>query len=351
MLFDLIVGVVTALAVSCLVCGAQVGAGPLDMPTVARKAHRSPTPTSGGVGIALGFAAGIIAITLFSSAWRYGINAEGAALLSTCAAFCFGFLGLGFVDDAHPLGARLKFFIFALLSVGAAFSMGVVEKLPLGWDASIYLGLGVGLVGSALWVFTLVNSVNFMDGANGLAMGSVAIGLLSLAALAWPLHPGLVGLALCGAAGLAGFLVWNFPHGRLFAGDSGALFAGALGALAALLVIRRTGVSPFVPPIVFFPLLADVLLTLASRARRRRSLLEGHSEHLYQIAVRAGWSHGRVAIAYWAAMGVCGGIAVIVARSDEPAFAWISLGALALGSVLLSRAVRRWARQRGIEEI
>lgn len=87
------------------------------------------------------------------------------------------------------------------------------------------------------------------------------------AMLAWP-PVGLAGLstiafegssiggaaiALCCIGAIAGFLVWNFPAGRLFAGDSGALFSGAIAAFACLIVIARTGMSPLIAPILFFP--------------------------------------------------------------------------------------------------
>lgn len=352
MYFDLIVGVVVALLTSGVVCGAMMAFGPLDMPSSARKTHGSPTPTSGGIAIALGFAAGLMALSLFSTSWRHEITTQGVTLLSEGVALSYGFLVLGFVDDAHPLSAKLKFVIFTTLSAGVALTVGVVETLPLAFGQSIQIGFWVGLAGTALFVFTLVNCVNFMDGANGLAMGSIAVGLVALAAIADVDHsPSTLGLATCGAAALAGFLIWNFPKGRLFAGDSGALFAGAIAATASLLMIRRTGLSPVIPPIVFFPLLADALLTLAWRARRGRSLLDGHSEHVYQIALRAGWSHAQITLTYWTAMAVCGAVAFFASQAPETGAPWAALALLAALSMLISARVRDAARKHGIEEI
>jgi len=146
-------------------------------------------------------------------------------------------------------------------------------------------------------------------------------------------------------------LAWNFPGGRLFAGDAGALFVGAIAALASLYIIRRTQLSPFVPPILFFPLLADALLTLLWRARRRRSLLDAHSEHLYQIAHRANWSHARVAMVYWLAMAICGGIGFAVAVAPRNGAPWMALTGLAVAAIIIAQLVRRYAVKRGIAEI
>jgi UDP-N-acetylmuramyl pentapeptide phosphotransferase/UDP-N-acetylglucosamine-1-phosphate transferase len=225
----------------------------------------------------------------------------------------------------------------------------VVDVLPLGEGAMVRIGLSFGLFGTALWIFTLVNCVNFMDGANGLAMGSTAIGLFALGAIAY--DEGLTSAAamtFCCAGALVGFLVWNFPDGRIFAGDSGALFAGAVAALASLIIVARTDVSPFVPPILFMPLLADALLTLAWRVRHRRKLLVGHAEHFYQIAIRAGWSHARISLVYWAAMIACGALGFWLSRLDGAAAAWIALAALAGLWIVASILVRRYARTHGM---
>lgn len=350
MLDDLGLAAALALAVSLTACGALIGAGPVDLPTEARKRHTSPTPTSGGLGVALGFAVGLVTLSTFSAAWRHEVTTVGSTLLSVGVSFAYGFLMLGFVDDAHPLGPRLKFALFTALSVGAALTVGVVQALPLGGTV-LHVGFAIGLVGTALWVFTLVNCVNFMDGANGLAMGSLAIGLATLGALAIMREsPSGAAIALCAVGALLGFLFWNYPRGRLFAGDSGALFAGAIAAIASLIIIRRTGLSPWIPPIVFFPILADALLTLAWRAGRGRSLLEGHAEHLYQIAMRAKWGHARIALIYWATAALCGALAFALARQDHTAAPWMALLALSGAAVLISALVRAAAKAHGIDE-
>ncbi|MFZ2030524.1 MAG: MraY family glycosyltransferase [Vitreimonas sp.] len=347
---ELAIAMAIAALVSALACMVLVRRGPLDHPDLARKAHKSPTPTSGGVGIAAGFLAGgffLIALPI----WQATLIAQGIPLIAAIVLFAFAFLLMGFIDDATPISPRLKFLLFSLAALAGAWRIGVVTLLPLGEGHVLQLPLLIGLVGSALWIFTLINSVNFMDGSNGLAMGSAAIGLGALGAISLQLgSPAGAAICFCTAGALIGFLVWNFPGGRLFAGDAGALFVGAIAALVSLYVIRRTQLSPFVPPILFLPLLADALLTLLWRARRRRSLLDAHSEHLYQIAHRAHWSHARVAIVYWLAMAVCGGIGFAVALAPRNGAPWMALAALAVAAIIIAQIVRRYAVKRGIAE-
>ncbi len=348
MLLDLIAAALVAAITSFAACRAQMGAGPIDMPG-GRKWHDAPTPTSGGVGIAIGFAVGLTVLGLASATARAEMSPRGAELLQLASAFAYAFLVIGFLDDTRPIHPVLKTIAFSVLAVAAVALIGPVQHLPLAPDFVLELPYGPGLLGAALWVFVMVNCVNFMDGANGLAIGSVAIGLIWLGVIALTGgSPAGASLSLIGAGALIGFLYWNYPNGRLFAGDSGALFAGAIASLGSLVVIHRTGMSPFAAAIIFFPLLADALLTLWWRLRRRQKLLVGHAEHIYQIVIRAGWGNKRVTFVYWLLMMACGAVAFAVTRTPDSVLAPLALGAGALIALGGSAWVHQRARANGL---
>jgi UDP-N-acetylmuramyl pentapeptide phosphotransferase/UDP-N-acetylglucosamine-1-phosphate transferase len=182
-------------------------------------------------------------------------------------------------------------------------------------------------------------------------MGSVAIGLsaLGLAGLHADIHSAAA-IGACGVGALIGFLIWNFPSGRLFAGDSGALFAAALAAFLALILIARLGFSPFAAPIAFFPLLGDALITLFWRWRQRgwRALFAGHEEHHYQLLRRGGIHAVTVTLLYWAMAAACGGLSFGLAQANDPGWSVSALAGLAAVALLLSVWVRGWARRRGL---
>lgn len=351
MFIELAAAVAFSTLISLIACRIVMKTGPVDTPDAPRKAHETPTPTSGGIGIAIGFGAGIILFALFSQAVRAEISTNGAFLLTVAASCSYLFLLIGAWDDARDLSAKFKFLLFAVAGIASTFALGPITEFPLHDELVLRIPLWAGYVGTTLWVFTLVNGVNFMDGANGLAMGSVAIALSALAAVSFS-HGSMAGVVICVCAvgALAGFLFWNFPSGRLFAGDSGALFVGALAALSSIIVIHRTGISPLIPAIVFFPLLADVLVTLAWRAWRRRSLLDGHSEHIYQIARHGGMSPAEVTFIYWSATAACGAIGWLVA-GESGVTQIVAIGVLAAAAVVVSTTVRRFAARRGIEGV
>jgi len=313
MFLDFGLAVAASFAVSVLACRVMMLAGVEDAGAEAHKDHGAPTPTSAGLAIAIAFCIGVMTLAYPPvRAWNEAASAASAGDLATSMIIVFLFLGIGVIDDLWPIPARTKILVFIAASLAPPlFAALRPESIPFGAGLELGLPYVLGVLGAALWVFTMVNTVNFMDGANGLSMGATAIGLLFLGCIA--LFAGRMHTAaasLCGAAALAGFLIWNFPNGRLFAGDSGALFAGSLAAVASLLAVRNDGVSPFVPAMLFFPLLADTLFTLVWRLARGRDVLVGHREHFYQIGLRAKLGVKHVALTYWSAAALCGVLAL-----------------------------------------
>ncbi|MBI1252309.1 MAG: hypothetical protein GC189_12655 [Alphaproteobacteria bacterium] len=354
-----------ALIVSLLISRAMIAAGVQDTPRERRNVHERPTPTSGGFAIAAGMAAGLFVLTLPPlQSWSADLGGESLARSARAAAIAIGFLIIGGVDDVRALGPVTKFGLFAALAVAVAFVVARADVFGLGPHMEVRLPPLAATLGSALFVFTLVNTINFIDGANGLAPGSAAIGLFGMAAIGLAADaPHATALALCAGAAVLGFLYWNFPHGKLFAGDSGALFIGAISACIGLILVQDGGVSPFIPPMCFFPLLADVLLTLAWRLPRRERLLEGHRDHLFHIALRAGMPHRTVSTFYWLATLHCVLVAFIAAEADRATRAagaegWSSVvgylpaaafAVLALLALRISSRIRAFAAARGLD--
>ncbi len=369
MLLEFSLACAIAFGASALACRLVIAIGIEDAPELARKAHGAPTPTSAGLAIALGVALAIVFLVVPPvRAWSANISREAAADTGIALVAAFGFLAIGALDDVRPLSARLKIAVFAAAALSVPLFAMRVDAIALGAGAVLQLAPALAIIGSAAWVFTMVNVANFMDGANGLSMGSLAIGLFFLGLIA--LDAGrfqTAALSFCTAAALAGFLIWNFPSGRVFAGDSGSLFAGAIAAIASLLMVRSGLVSALIPPILFFPLLADVFMTLAWRIGKGADILVGHSHHLYQIAIRAGKSHAHVTVRYWGAAALCGVLAVLAVEIGRGEVAADLLGArgralasyaplaafllCAMTALAINQRLRRFARARGFDNL
>ena len=109
----------------------------------------------------------------------------------------------------------------------------------------------VGLLFTAFAISGIANSVNIIDGFNGLASGVVVLMLLTLSAIAWRVDDFVVlNIALCGVAVVLGFMLLNFPKGLIFLGDAGAY---CLGYLVAALAVALSPVVVVMTPMDICP--------------------------------------------------------------------------------------------------
>ena len=240
-----------------------------------RRSHHVATPRGGGIAIVVTALVGLAAGALLypAAAAHLAIFAAGLVLVA----------GIGWWDDHRPLPAVRRLLVHMLASVLLA---GLV------WQAT---GNALQAVLLFLVATALVNLWNFMDGINGIASGYALVGALSLAAV-MPMPFAL--LAVVVAAGCLGFLPFNFPRARIFMGDVGS---GALGYLMAALAGLASVVTSIHWLALLIPLSAfivDAGFTLSSRMLSGQRWMEPHTQHVYQRAVKAGWSHTQVTGVY-----------------------------------------------------
>ncbi|HEY1393206.1 MAG TPA: MraY family glycosyltransferase, partial [Methylibium sp.] len=120
----------------------------------------------------------------------------------------------------------------------------------------------------------VANSINIIDGMNGLASMCTAIMLSGLAYVALQEGDWLVAsLAISVVGAVLGFFVWNYPRGLVFLGDGGAYFLGfILAELGVLLVHRNPTVSPIFPLLLCaYPIFETIF------SMYRRKLVRGHA--------------------------------------------------------------------------
>jgi UDP-N-acetylmuramyl pentapeptide phosphotransferase/UDP-N-acetylglucosamine-1-phosphate transferase len=227
-----------------------------------QKFHARPVPRIGGIGIFAGVLTAGVAL------WWHDPPAGALALaLLGCALPTFV---TGTVEDltkrVSPARRLLATAVSALLAVW--WIDGVIERTAIpGLDWIVGFPLGAALV-TAFAVTGVANTVNIIDGCNGLASMCAVLILLCLAYVAFQVDDlELVWLALAGVAALLGFFVWNYPAGLIFLGDGGAYFVGFYFAeLAVLLLHRNPTVSPMFPLLLcIYP----VFETVFSMYRRR----------------------------------------------------------------------------------
>lgn len=254
----------------------------VDIPN-ARSSHTSPTPRGGGLAFALSFAVFAAIDTFFAKRF---FPPQAMTVLTLLLPLVI----LGAVDDKHGLSPFVRLPVHLFVGLGACLAFGPVP-LPFSHNlgtAGAAINWGVSILGVA----ALINFYNFMDGLDALVAGCTFIQLLFFTFMADQL------LWLLLAAGIAGFIPWNWPRASIFMGDAASTMLGGAAAIA-ILAAAPSAQSAFVASAVTFPLTIDATYTVCRRLLRGENIARAHRSHVYQrLNNTAGWSHSRVTITY-----------------------------------------------------
>ncbi|MFG6468723.1 glycosyltransferase family 4 protein [Roseateles sp. BYS87W] len=248
-----------------------------------QKFHSQPVPRIGGMAIFGGFVVGMGLL-----AWRYPPMREMAGLLLVCSLPAFA---SGVVEDLTKRVSPLRRMLATLLAAGlGAWLLGAQIKATAipGLDAIAATSLG-GCLLALLVVSGVSNSINIIDGMNGLASMCSAIMLAGLAYVAIQAGDSLVAaMAIAVIGAVLGFFMWNYPFGLIFLGDGGAYFLGfMLSELAILLLVRNPDVSPMFPLLLCaYPVWETVFSMYRRKVVRGRPVGMPDGIHLHSLIYR-----------------------------------------------------------------
>jgi UDP-N-acetylmuramyl pentapeptide phosphotransferase/UDP-N-acetylglucosamine-1-phosphate transferase len=326
-----------------------------DQPTGIQKLHLVATSRLGGVAVVVAYFA-VLAVAL-------GIGHTGlsSALPMVLAALPVVLVGL--VEDlTRHVRPRYRM-IAAVLSgaLASAFAGGIVPRLDLPIIDDLLKHLWLVLPLTWFMVAGACNAFNLIDGTHGLAGGTALImfGGIALAA-GWSGDALTLAQALAVMGALIGFLLWNYPRGRVFLGDAGAYFIGFMYAeLSIHVVARNSGISAwYVIMLAGYPIV-DTLFAMYRRGFLQRvPLMAPDALHLHSLVFRRVampierrlkgsnlWrANARVAPRLWLHSALCLALAVIF-HDNTPAL-WIGLAAYAAFYVNRYRALVRFGGRR-----
>ena len=257
-----------------------------------RKIHTYMIPHLGGIAIVIGAVCGI-AVGLIGdngATWKMLLHRVLPAVGLIVA--------LGMVDDMKSLRAIQKLTIQVISAVILALSgLLFYTGIPV-LDGS---GMLLMLI-SVVFLVGVSSAVNLIDGHDGLAAG---VSLISVAAFAvMSAYAGsslsfIISLTLGGAC--LGFLVFNFPPGKIFMGDTGSMFLGIMMALVAcFLTMLKPSLFTFVAVcfVLGIPML-DAWLAIGRRIVLRSSLFQADSLHMHHVLRKIGLSPKQVLLAMY----------------------------------------------------
>ena len=129
--------------------------GAVDVPKDNRRMHDHPIPRMGGLAIFIGC---VVSILLFADVDR---SLRGI-LIGACI-----IVAVGVVDDAHPLGAGVKFILQIVAALIAVWHGVVIQTIanPFFFGDNPYWNFGIWAVPiTVIWIVAVTNSVNLIDG-------------------------------------------------------------------------------------------------------------------------------------------------------------------------------------------
>jgi len=255
-----------------------------------RKLNDRRIPHLGGIALFLGVFTALTAYFLITSP----ASLSSSILVRAIPVVCL-IVALGIVDDTRNLRARHKLFVQIL---AAAAMVGLGYRLFTGvWMFDAWMGVLAAL--SLIFIVAMLSTINLIDGHDGLAAGITILSAASFAVIghfASVPYVTTLSLAVCGAC--LGFLVFNFPPGRIYMGDTGSMLLGLLLSIMACLVSMRapsTGMFAAVILVLGVPML-DTTLAISRRVVLRAPVFSADHLHMHHILRGSGLSARRTLV-------------------------------------------------------
>ena len=297
--------------------------GAIDVPDGKRRVHDHPIPRMGGLAIFLGF---IISVVLFVDITREvrGILL-GAVLIVACGA----------IDDVVNLRAIIKLLVQIAAAVIAVAHGVVIEVFsnPILFSSRELLFLGwLAIPVTILWIVGITNSVNLIDGLDGLAVGVSTIASVTMFVVALLVSEGNVALLLAALMGACvGFMPYNLNPAKIFMGDTGALLLGyVLSTVSVEGMFKTYALVTFVVPILalFLPLF-DTVCAFCRRLLRGQSPMHPDRDHLHHRLIDMGLSQKQAVAILYSLSAILGLCAVVLATTGTVRTILIVVAALA----------------------
>lgn len=248
-----------------------------------QKFHARPVPRVGGVGVMAAVVAGAVIAKLSGSPIAHQLY-----LLIVCSMPAFV---AGMAEDLTKNVSPRRRLLATAISAGLAVWLlnATINRTDIPGLDQLVTWLPLSVLLTVFVITGVANSVNIIDGFNGLASMCVLMMLLVLAYVAFQVNDSFVfTAALITAGAVLGFFVWNFPAGLIFLGDGGAYLLGfLLGELSILLVHRNMGVSPIFPLLLCaYPIFETVFTMYRRKVVRGVATAQPDGIHLHTLIHR-----------------------------------------------------------------
>lgn len=295
--------------------------GFLDVPKDERRVHKKPIPVGGGIAM-------VISVSILM---LYYLPINKNLILTLIASLIIAISGL--YDDKEGLSPKLKF-LFQILAAAILIIAGMKIEFftnPFdSQDALLILNI-LSIPVTIFWVCGITNTINLIDGLDGLASGVSMICAISMFFITYKMGRYDVSLVCALVAGAClGFLPFNFNPAKIFMGDTGALYLGFMlsyisisGFLkqAAILMI-------FVPVLILGVPVFDTAFAMVRRKLSGKSMVEADKGHLHHRLLKMGLNQRQTVVILYSISAIFGILANVISRFHSSIALVISLGVL-----------------------
>ncbi|QNL45676.1 undecaprenyl/decaprenyl-phosphate alpha-N-acetylglucosaminyl 1-phosphate transferase [Oscillibacter hominis] len=307
----LLVALVVSFLMSPLVKKFAYRVGAIDVPKDNRRMHKVPIPRLGGLAIFIGF---VVSALLFADITR---QMQGILIGSVVIVV------LGVVDDITPLPAKFKFLVqifAALIPVYHGVVIRAVSNPNLFSDNAYWQMGGFSIPITVLWIVAITNSVNLIDGLDGLAIGVSAISATTLLVIALMLSDMQVAIIMAALVGAClGFMPFNMNPAKMFMGDTGATFLGYLLATMSIQgLFKFYAIISFAVPFLILGLpIFDTAFAFIRRIAHGQSPMQADRSHVHHRLIDMGLNQKQAVATLYVISGILGLSAVVLSTSGE----------------------------------
>ncbi|MGD9678975.1 MAG: MraY family glycosyltransferase [Vulcanibacillus sp.] len=258
----------------------------VDLPNI-RKTHKGPVPLLGGLAIYLGYM-----ITMF-------LCVDDSRLKTAIIISSTLIVSIGLIDDYYKSKKKdfssLPKIIIQIIVAVILYSFGIkITGISSIFDGGmIFFSAEISLVVTLIWVVSLMNMINFLDGADGLAGGIAIISSMTLFLISYVKGLDVISLLSIILMGTTiGFLLYNFYPARIYMGDTGSVFLGLMLAIISIegALKSATLLSIMMVIFVFGVPIFDTIIVFFNRWKNHKPLYTADRTHVHHRLLKKGYS-------------------------------------------------------------
>jgi len=293
-----------------------------------RKVHSEDTSRLGGIGIYLSFIISTLISPIIVSVILKGTfpfkNSEiklPFLILGTFVIFITGVL-----DDFTPIRARYKLVGQIVASILVIIGGAVISYVHIPFtESTINLGYFSYPI-TILWIIGITNSINLIDGIDGLSSG-ISIIAAMIFGVVFLLYGQFISAIICFSlvGSLFGYLFFNFPPARIFMGDSGSLFLGFILAVLPIATFPHSGTSLILPVTMLAIPIVDVFAAIWRRIRDKRNIFSPDKFHIHHKLLNLGINNRNILAIIYGMCLILGMVVIIYELNPEQNFTYVLL--------------------------